>query len=201
MDMVFCNNDGCSRDIACSFASEIKIMTVFIRLIIISTALFFFSFFYFYINDDKYYPGADFTISEMPNFKLKDLYSERLFNIKDLEGTYLINVWASWCITCRVEHNFLTKLDSKNIPIIGLNYKDEKKDAINWINRFGDPYKFIIHDYKGELALDLGVTGAPETFLLNDGKIIAHYRGEVNEMIWDDVFKPIIKKENLFNVN
>lgn len=201
MDMVFCNNDGCSRDIASSFASEIKIMTVFIRLIIISTALFFFSFFYFYINDDKYYPGADFTISEMPNFKLKDLYSERLFNIKDLEGTYLINVWASWCITCRVEHNFLTKLDSKNIPIIGLNYKDEKKDAINWINRFGDPYKFIIHDYKGELALDLGVTGAPETFLLNDGKIIAHYRGEVNEMIWDDVFKPIIKKENLFNVN
>lgn len=201
MDMVFCNNDGCSRDIAYSFASEIKIMTVFIRLIIISTALFFFSFFYLYINDDKYYPGADFTISEMPNFKLKDLYSERLFNIKDLEGTYLINVWASWCITCRVEHNFLTKLDSKNIPIIGLNYKDEKKDAINWINRFGDPYKFIIHDYKGELALDLGVTGAPETFLLNDGKIIAHYRGEVNEMIWGDVFKPIIKKENLFNVN
>ena len=201
MDMVFCNNDGCSRDIACSFTSEIKIMTVFVRLIIISTALFFFSFFYLYINDDKYYPGADFTISEMPNFKLKDLYSERLFNIKDLEGTYLINVWASWCITCRVEHNFLTKLDSKNIPIIGLNYKDEKKDAINWINRFGDPYKFIIHDYKGELALDLGVTGAPETFLLNDGKIIAHYRGEVNEMIWDDVFKPIIKKENLFNVN
>ena len=201
MDMVFCNNDGCSRDIACSFTSEIKIMTIFIRLIIISTALFFFSFFYLYINDDKYYPGADFTISEMPNFKLKDLYSERLFNIKDLEGTYLINVWASWCITCRVEHNFLTKLDSKNIPIIGLNYKDEKKDAINWLNRFGDPYKFIIHDYKGELALDLGVTGAPETFLLNDGKIIAHYRGEVNEMIWDDVFKPIIKKENLFNVN
>jgi cytochrome c biogenesis protein CcmG/thiol:disulfide interchange protein DsbE len=176
-------------------------MTIFIRLIIISTALFFFSFFYLYINDDKYYPGADFTISEMPNFKLKDLYSERLFNIKDLEGTYLINVWASWCITCRVEHNFLTKLDSKNIPIIGLNYKDEKKDAINWINRFGDPYKFIIYDYKGELALDLGVTGAPETFLLNDGKIIAHYRGEVNEMIWDEVFKPIIKKENLFNVN
>lgn len=203
MDMVFCNNDGVSRTIAYSFfiEIEIKIMTVLIRFIIIVITLMFFTFFYLYINDDKYYPGADFTISEMPNFKLKDLYSERLFNIKDLEGTYLINVWASWCITCRVEHNFLTKLDSKNIPIIGLNYKDEKKDAINWINRFGDPYKFIIHDYKGELALDLGVTGAPETFLLNDGKIIAHYRGEVNEMIWDDVFKPIIKKENLFNVN
>lgn len=81
-------------------------MTIFIRLIIISTALFFFSFFYLYINDDKYYPGADFTTSDMPDFEIKDLYSERLFNIKDLEGNYLINVWASWCITCLVEHPF-----------------------------------------------------------------------------------------------
>ena len=67
--------------------------------------------------------------------------------------------------------------------------------------KVGDPYKFIIHDLKGELALDMGVTGAPETFLINNGKIIAHYRGEVNEMIWSDVFSPIIKQENLFNVN
>lgn len=176
-------------------------MTVLIRFIIIVITLMFFSFFYFYINDDKYYPGADFTTSDMPDFEIKDLYSERLFNIKDLEGNYLINVWASWCITCRVEHSFLAKLDSKDIPIIGLNYKDEAEDAINWITRFGDPYKYIIHDYKGELALDLGVTGAPETFLLSDGKIIVHYRGEVNDMIWDDVFMPIIKKENLFDAN
>ena len=59
----------------------------------------------------------------------------------------------------------------------------------------------IIHDIKGELALDMGVTGAPETFLVKDGQIIAHYRGEVNDMIWGDVFTPIIKKENIFNVN
>ena len=84
---------------------------------------------------------------------------------------------------------------------MGLNYKDERTDAINWITKFGDPYKFIIHDLKGELALDMGVTGAPETFLINNGKIIAHYRGEINEMIWSDVFSPIIKKENLFNDN
>ena len=59
----------------------------------------------------------------------------------------------------------------------------------------------IRDSYKGELALDLGVTGAPETFLLSDGKIIVHYRGEVNDMIWDDVFMPIIKKESLFDAN
>ena len=201
MDMVFCNDDGGCRVVACSFFIEIKAMTIFIRFIIISTALMFFTFFYLYINDDKYYPGADFTTSNMPDFEIKDLYSERVFSVKDLDGSYLINVWASWCITCRIEHGFLAKLESNNIPIIGLNYKDEKDDAINWITKFGDPYKYIIHDYKGELALDLGVTGAPETFLLNDGKIIVHYRGEVNDMIWNDVFKPIIIKENIFNAN
>lgn len=134
----------------------------------------------------------------MPKFELYDLYSEKVINQDNLDGTFLINVWASWCITCRVEHGFLVNLSNQNIPIIGLNYKDEKENAIEWIERFGDPYKFIIHDLKGELALDLGVTGAPETFLVSNGTLIAHYRGEVNDMIWKDVFMPIIKKEGLF---
>ena len=176
-------------------------MTVFLRVFILSVSLMFFYFFYLYIEEDKYYPGASFQTSNMPLFELKDLYSDDVITNSDIEGTHLINVWASWCITCRIEHGFLVKLSAKGIPIMGLNYKDERIDAINWITKFGDPYKFIIHDLKGELALDMGVTGAPETFLINNGKIIAHYRGEVNEMIWSDVFSPIIKKENLFNDN
>ena len=176
-------------------------MKQILKILVFIVPICIFAFFYTYLSKDNSYPGADYRVFEIPSFTLTELYSETELSNKDLSGNFLVNVWASWCITCRVEHNFLTKLDSKNIPIIGLNYKDEEKDAISWINRFGDPYKFIIHDYKGELALDLGVTGAPETFLLNDGKIIAHYRGEVNDMIWEDVFKPIIKKENLFNVN
>ena len=138
---------------------------------------------------------------ELPEFQLQTL-DDKTLSEKDISsGTYLINVWASWCITCRVEHGFLMKLSSQGIPIMGLNYKDGRNDAINWINKFGDPYKQIIHDIKGELALDMGVTGAPETFLVKDGQIIAHYRGEVNDMIWGDVFTPIIKKENIFNAN
>ena len=176
-------------------------MTVFLRVFILSTSLMFFYFFYLYIEEDKYYPGASFQTSNMPLFELEDLYSDDVITNSDIEGAHLINVWASWCITCRIEHGFLVKLSSQGIPIMGLNYKDERIDAINWITKFGDPYKFIIHDLKGELALDMGVTGAPETFLINNGKIIAHYRGEVNEMIWSDVFSPIIKKENLFNDN
>lgn len=173
-------------------------MTFLLRALILGLTLLFFTFFYLYINEDKYYPGADFQTSDMPKFELFDLYSEKVINQDNLDGTFLINVWASWCITCRVEHGFLVNLSNQNIPIIGLNYKDEKEDAIEWIERFGDPYKFIIHDLKGELALDLGVTGAPETFLVSNGTLIAHYRGEVNDMIWKDVFMPIIKKEGLF---
>ena len=173
-------------------------MTFLLRALILGLTLLFFTFFYLYINEDKYYPGVDFQTSDMPKFELYDLYSEKVINQDNLDGTFLINVWASWCITCRVEHGFLVNLSNQNIPIIGLNYKDEKENAIEWIERFGDPYKFIIHDLKGELALDLGVTGAPETFLVSNGTLIAHYRGEVNDMIWKDVFMPIIKKEGLF---
>ena len=83
----------------------------------------------------------------MPLFELEDLYSDEVITNSDIEGAHLINVWASWCITCRIEHGFLVKLSSQGIPIMGLNYKDERIDAINWITKFGDPYKFIIHDF------------------------------------------------------
>ena len=150
------------------------------------------------VNEDIKLPN--FESKDFPLFQLNDLNGNPVQS-RSLEGIKLINVWASWCITCRIEHSYLVKLSSQGIPIIGLNYKDERIDAINWITKFGDPYKLIIHDLHGELALDMGVTGAPETFLVNNGKIIAHYRGEVNEMIWSDVFSPIIKQENIFNVN
>ena len=99
----------------------------------------------------------------------------------------MLNVWASWCITCRVEHPFLEEI-SKTIPIIGLNYKDEKNNATGWLNKLGDPYIFSLYDYYGELALDLGVTGAPETFLVYKGSIISHHVGEVNQKVWSSKF-------------
>jgi cytochrome c biogenesis protein CcmG/thiol:disulfide interchange protein DsbE len=135
----------------------------------------------------------------LPNFALTKLRSSQVMSKDDLiKEPMLLNVWASWCITCRVEHGFLAKLSNQNIPITGINYKDEREDAIKWINKFGDPYKLIIHDYKGTFALDMGVTGAPETFLINNGEVLVHYRGEVNNMIWKDVFIPVITKYELF---
>jgi cytochrome c biogenesis protein CcmG/thiol:disulfide interchange protein DsbE len=173
-------------------------MKFILRMFVIVLPIALISFFYLYINDDDYYPGADYRNYNLPQFELNELYSQSPIYNKDLQGTYLINVWASWCITCRVEHGFLVKLSNKNIPIMGINYKDNRDDAINWINKFGDPYKLIIHDFKGSLALDMGVTGAPETFLVSNGEVLVHYRGEVNTMIWQDVFTPVINKYELF---
>ena len=173
-------------------------MNNILRFLLVLIPIALVTFFYLYINDDDYYPGADFRKFNLPSFELSTLYTESKITEEDIEGSYLINIWASWCITCRIEHDFLSKLSNQDIPIVGLNYKDEREDAINWIERFGDPYKIIIHDFKGKLALDMGVTGAPETFLVHDGRIVVHYRGEVNKMIWSDVFEPAIKEKGIF---
>ena len=93
-------------------------------------------------------------------------------NIKEFNGISLLNVWASWCITCLVEHPFLTQLSNNNIKLIGLNYKDSQIKAKQWLRKRGDPYLFSIYDPRGDLAFDLGVTGAPETFLIFNQKII-----------------------------
>ena len=131
----------------------------------------------------------------LPEFTLGTLHLEKKITNEDLEDLFVLNVWASWCITCRVEHPFLEEI-SKTIPIIGLNYKDEKNNATDWLNKLGDPYIFSLYDYYGELALDLGVTGAPETFLVHKGRIISHHVGEVNQKVWSSKFLSKINQIN-----
>ena len=140
---------------------------------------------------------SNFESKKFPSFELNDLNGDPV-NARSLNGIKLVNVWASWCITCRVEHPYLMSLSKKGIPVVGLNYKDEKEDGLEWIERYGNPYKTILYDYKGTLAMDLGVTGAPETFLIIDGKIVVRYQGEVNELIWNDVFLPVIESKDIF---
>ena len=150
------------------------------------------------LTEEDSYPGADYSNFNVPKFEIQNLAQDDLINEASLEGSYILNVWASWCITCLVEHPYLMELDKKGVNIVGLNYKDEKIDALNWLEKYGNPYELIIHDLKGTLALDLGVTGAPETFLIDDGRVVAHYQGEVNKRIWRDVFQPIISERGMF---
>ncbi|HQX66277.1 MAG TPA: DsbE family thiol:disulfide interchange protein [Dokdonella sp.] len=101
---------------------------------------------------------------------------KRLSNA-DLAGKpYLLNVFASWCFACRDEHPILMSEGRKlGIPIIGFNYKDEAADATRWLQQFGDPYSVVIADRDGRIAIDFGVYGAPESFLV-DGKGIIRYK-------------------------
>ena len=107
----------------------------------------------------------------------------------------LLNIWASWCVSCRVEHPFLDQLAKQGVRIVGVNYKDERSDAEKWLANLGNPYQMIIFDYQGGLGLDLGVYGAPETYLL-DGEGIIRYKhvGVVDETVWQSTLKALYQQ-------
>ncbi|OOR91113.1 thiol:disulfide interchange protein [Moraxella caviae] len=125
----------------------------------------------------------------LPEFSLPLLSdTSRTMTNADLPKTpFLLNVWGSWCPTCRVEHPFLMELHAKGVPMVGVNYKDELPDALAYLNEFQDPFVYSIQDLSGEYALDLGLTGAPETFVV-DGKgvVYKHILGEVNAQNYAD---------------
>ena len=109
----------------------------------------------------------------------------------------LLNVWATWCPTCRAEHQYLNGLKAQGVRVVGLNYKDDRRKAITWLNELGNPYALSLFDGNGMLGLDLGVYGAPETFLI-DGKGIIRYRhaGDLNDRVWQQELKPLWEKYN-----
>lgn len=110
-----------------------------------------------------------------PEFDLPLLSGEGRFTNKDLIGhVTLVNVWASWCFACRQEHETVKYLSRNGVRIIGLNYKDKPEDAKNWLATLGNPYKEVASDQTGRVAIDWGVYGAPETFLIDKQGIIRH---------------------------
>lgn len=133
--------------------------------------------------------------SNFPNFSMTDLRGNSVNqDFFFLDEYKVLNVWATWCVNCKLEHGFLMDLQSKGIRIIGLNYKDNKSKAIKWLNQFGNPYWFSIFDPEGSLGIEIGVAGAPETYLLNkDNTIIQKHIGIVNSEIWDKKFKELMK--------
>ncbi len=113
----------------------------------------------------------------------------------DLLGTtYLLNIWASWCAACRVEHPFLNQLaESKVLPIYGLNWKDQNNEAIAWLQALGNPYELILYDFEGNTAIDFGVYGAPENFIVDyNGQIRYKHVGVLNQQIFETEVVPIL---------
>lgn len=131
----------------------------------------------------------------VPVFSLPDLiHPKQKVDDNQLKGEIaLLNVWASWCEACGQEQWFLLQLASEGVPIYGINYKDEHASAIQWLSTWGNPYRMIAEDERGLVAIDLGVYGTPETFLLDKKGVIRHrYAGALTEEIWQKEFKPLM---------
>lgn len=134
----------------------------------------------------------------VPEFSLGDLHNpDAMLDQGLFRGQVnLLNVWGTWCPACRDEHDDLMWLAmEKGVPIIGLNYKDNRDDALVWLDRLGDPYQKTIYDPKGTLGFDLGVYGAPETFVIDaDGVVRYRHVGVVNENVWEQTLLPVINE-------
>lgn len=128
----------------------------------------------------------------LPAFSLPDLKDElRLITEKDLKGPALVNVWATWCPTCKAEHQMLNQLAKAGVVIHGVNYKDDSVAARQWLKDYLDPYQVNVADPQGSLGINLGVYGAPETFLIDAQGIIRHkYVGAIDERVWREELAP-----------
>jgi cytochrome c biogenesis protein CcmG/thiol:disulfide interchange protein DsbE len=138
----------------------------------------------------------------MPDFSLVTLKdANRTVTKADLEGDIvLLNVWATWCPTCKYEHPYLLELANNpklksQVKLYGINYKDERLAAQQWLTHYEDPYHFSIFDEQGTLGLDLGVFGAPETFVIDHHGIIRkRFAGAIDTRVWRKEFEPLIKQ-------
>ena len=133
-----------------------------------------------------------------PAFSLPELRDpSRQFSGETMRGkVYVLNVWGSWCVACRVEHPFLQAFAARKIaPLVGLNWKDTPEDATRWLAQFGDPYDHIPVDAEGRTAIDFGVYGAPETFVIDGkGTIRFKYIGPMSPEVIEQQLIPAIEK-------
>ncbi len=133
-----------------------------------------------------------------PVFQLQQLHdTDRVFSSTDNIGkVWMLNVWASWCVACRDEHPLLVELSRLGIvPIFGLNYKDQRDTALQWLKQFGDPYVISIADTEGRVGIDYGVYGVPETYVIDKQGIIRYkHIGPVTVKSLEDTILPLINE-------
>ncbi|HKW36358.1 MAG TPA: DsbE family thiol:disulfide interchange protein [Burkholderiales bacterium] len=133
-----------------------------------------------------------------PHFELPELHeATKTFSERDMRGkVWVLNVWASWCVSCREEHPVLLDLaKSGAVPIYGLNYKDKREDGLAWLKGMGDPYKISIFDFDGRVGIDYGVYGVPETYVIDKAGVIRYKRiGPLTPQIVNDTLLPLVRE-------
>jgi len=133
-----------------------------------------------------------------PAFDLPQLHRPDLsFTHKEMLGkVWVLNVWASWCVACREEHPVILDLAKSGVvPVLGLNYKDERSDGLRWLAQFGDPYQLSLYDHAGQVGIDYGVYGVPETFVIDKQGVIRYKRiGVLTPQLVRDKLLPLLKE-------
>lgn len=137
----------------------------------------------------------------LPAFELSDVQSGATVSNDVLKNPLLknkvalVNVWATWCPSCAYEHIYLLKLAQRGVAVLGVDYKDEPSKAQQWLNEKGNPYIAVVDDRDGKLGLDLGVTGAPETYVIDQkGVVRLRYQGPLDQRVWDETFQPLFNE-------
>ena len=165
-----------------------------LKIIISVVAIFIIGTFYVSLKKTEIYDTKNLVGTNLDNFELNSLNKKLKINqdlVKKSQYT-LINFWASWCAPCRAEHKYLMKIkkNSKNLKILGINFKDKEKDAKKFIKEFGNPYYFLAKDYEGRSSINFGIYGIPESILIDKNlKIIKKFIGPINHEDFNNILK------------
>lgn len=135
-------------------------------------------------------PVAEFSLGPIEGY-------ENGLSSEDLKGEVtLVNIFGSWCVACLIEHPLLMEIAEKDdVPIMGLNWKDPPGKGTEWLSKHGDPYTRIGNDFNGRVSIDFGVTGAPETYIVDKkGRIRYKQTGPITPLIWEEDMLPVIRE-------
>ena len=166
------------------FLEKIK-KSIFSLIILILLIISFFVF-KFALEKEKIYSPKITDNQINIDFEVTDLVEEKKINFNQIlvgKNFYLINIWSSWCEPCKDESDKLLQLkNDTSVMMIGINYKDKKKNALNFLKLYGDPFEQIFVDKQGLISINFGAYGVPETFLINnDNKVLKKYIGPLND--------------------
>ena len=157
------------------------------------------AFLYFSLNDTSSKLPSPLLGKMFPEIEARDFYSDESVLMTNLfnEKISLVNVWASWCVTCRQEHQMMMKIaNNKDLQLIGINYKDKRVDGERYLEMMGNPFDVIVFDPIGKIGIELGVYATPETFLVDQkGVILYKHIGAIDSQVWEQGFIPHIKKK------
>ena len=152
------------------------------------------------LNRDPHEVPSPLINKAAPEFRLPQLQDQsKTFSAAEMRGkVWLLNVWASWCVSCREEHPLLLQYAASGaVPIYGLNYKDNRDEALGWLADLGDPYLLSAADVDGRVAIDFGVYGAPETFVIDQKGTIRYKQiGAITPDVWSGKIVPLVQQLN-----